>query len=71
MEIPKKVEAEGVHAMDTAEPLAKLPRSEPAETDVTAEPPSKKPRRIHWKDETMRKPLQEVRFIPKENIGKR
>ena len=36
----------------------------------TAEPLSKK-RRVTWIDETLRKPLQEVRFIPKENIGKR
>ena len=36
----------------------------------TAEPLSKK-RRVSWIDERMRKPLHEVKYIAKENIGKK
>ena len=36
----------------------------------TAEPLSKK-RRVSWIDERMRKPLHEVKYIAKENVGKK
>ena len=42
--------------MDTAEPLTKTPT---------------KKRRVSWIDERLKKPLHQVKYIAKENVGKK